>query len=70
MCRYARKHFTAAGSENLVKDIQSAMGLLAFSPSTRCKRYQVRALSVHRGRMNYYDSVRRAYRVVAITVVN
>lgn len=38
-CRYARKHFSNS-SDHLLKDIQQAMGLLAFDPSTRIKRYQ------------------------------
>ena len=37
--RYARKHFNG-GSDHLLKDIQQAMGLLAFSTNTRVKRYQ------------------------------
>ena len=37
--RYVRKHFSN-GSEHLLRDIQQAMGLLAFSPTTRVKRYQ------------------------------
>ena len=37
--RYARKHF-GNSSDHLLKDIQQAMGLLAFDHSTRIKRYQ------------------------------
>ena len=36
--RYARKHFSS--SDQLLKDVQQAMGLLAFDPSTRIRRYQ------------------------------
>lgn len=46
--RYARKHFTGnptVGSDLSIKDVQTAMGLLAFSPSTTCRRYQVHTLS-------------------------
>ena len=38
-CRYARKNFSNS-SDHLLKDIQQAMGLLAFDHSTRIKRYQ------------------------------
>lgn len=38
-CRYARKYFSN-GSDHLLKDIQQAMGLLAFDSNTRIKRYQ------------------------------
>lgn len=43
LLRYARKHFTGnpVVPELPIKDIQMAMGLLAFSPSTKCRRYQV-----------------------------
>ena len=44
--RYARKHFSSSGNEHLLKEIQTAMGLLAFSPTTKCKRYQVRWHSI------------------------
>ncbi|CAI8047840.1 E3 ubiquitin-protein transferase MAEA [Geodia barretti] len=37
--KYARKHF-GNSSDHLLKDIQQAMGLLAFDHSTRIKRYQ------------------------------
>lgn len=37
--KYARKHFNNGGKQ-LLKEMQSAMGLLAYSPTTRCKRYQ------------------------------
>ncbi len=39
-CRYARKHFSC-GDEQFMQNIQRAMGLLAYSPATKCKRYQV-----------------------------
>lgn len=42
--RYARKHFGSAGNEQFLREIQMAMGLLAFSPATKCKRYQVSPL--------------------------
>ncbi|XP_064383762.1 E3 ubiquitin-protein transferase MAEA-like [Halichondria panicea] len=38
--KYARKHFGSAGNEQFLREIQMAMGLLAFSPATKCKRYQ------------------------------
>ena len=44
--RYARKHFSSSGNEHLLKEIQTAMGLLAFSPTTKCKRYQVHSHSM------------------------
>jgi len=44
--RYARKHFSSTGNEHLLKEIQTAMGLLAFSPTTKCKRYQVHSHSM------------------------
>ncbi len=39
--RYARKYFGIAGNEQFLREIQMAMGLLAFSPATKSKRYQV-----------------------------
>ena len=46
--KYARKHFNNGGKQ-LLKEMQSAMGLLAYSPTTRCKRYQVRRLELSIG---------------------
>ncbi len=41
--RYVRKHFTSTASGDLqAKELQTAMGLLAFSPTTKCRRYQVK----------------------------
>ena len=52
-CRYAKKHF-GSGNEQFMKEIQMAMGLLAFSPATKCKRYQVS--SCNQGSMSLLGS--------------
>jgi len=40
--RYARKHLTSSSAGDLqLKEVQTAMGLLAFTPDTKCRRYQV-----------------------------
>lgn len=40
ICRYARKHLSSGGEE-LMPDLKSAMALLAFTPTTTCKKYKV-----------------------------